>query len=129
EIIPFDYGVFLHPKHPETGSRTIGARPDGMGIASSTSQPDAAWRLLSFITGPEVQELRAVRDYQAVPHIPSAVLLYQLGGEGGVPHFYHLMPQMLMDVHPTYHLGMNAREIGDIVNKWTGDAINGRVPV
>ena len=129
EIIPFRYGVFLHPKHPETGSRTIGARPDGMGVSATSAHPEAAWRLLSFITGPEVQEIRATRDYMAVPHIPSAVKLYQMGGEGGLPHFYYVMPQMLIDVHPTYYLGMQAREIGNIVNKWMSDAVNGRITV
>ena len=127
ELIEFEWSVFPHPKHPETGSRMIGARPDGMGILATTREPEAAWRVLSFITGPEIQELRATREYQASPHIPSAILLYQAGGQNGVPHNYELMAEALMNVHPTYHLGMNAREIGNVVNTWLSRAVNAQV--
>lgn len=130
EVADFPWGVALHPKHPVTGIRTIGARPDGIGIMAHTKHPDEAWELVKFLTSEEVLGRRAAEEQIAVPHIRAAV--DNLYGPSAIQHLnmprgWELMPNALLDVHPTYHLGPEIGRIRNLAAGLLGRARRGEI--
>ena len=129
EIIPFRYGVFLHPKHPRRAraqsvhGRTVwGSRP-----RRRTRGRLAPAELYHGPRGPGDPGDTGLHGRTRTSPLRSSSTRW--AARVAFPHFYYVMPQMLIDVHPTYYLGMQAREIGNIVNKWMSDAVNGRITV
>lgn len=130
EVAQFSWGVALHPKHPVTGLRTIGARPDGIGIMAGTAHPQEAWELVKFLTSEEVLGRRASEEQIAVPHIRAAVdNLY--GAEAmrylNMPQGWEIMPYALLEVHPTYHLGPEIGRIRSLAAGLLGKARRGEI--
>ena len=46
--VPFEWDLFLTPKHPRTGKRAVTSNSDPVLMPKDTKAPDAAWKLLLF---------------------------------------------------------------------------------
>jgi ABC-type glycerol-3-phosphate transport system substrate-binding protein len=46
--VPFEWDLFLTPKHPQSGRRAVSSNSDPMVMTKDARVPDVAWRLLLF---------------------------------------------------------------------------------
>lgn len=55
----YNWGIAKFPRHPETGLRVTRFYQDFNVVWSKTEHPEAAWKLLRFLTGPVGQRMMA----------------------------------------------------------------------
>lgn len=76
ESLTFDWDLAEMPMSTETGRRGTRWNADGWAISNQTKYPEAAWRLASFISSREAQELIAIGRLGTPVHIEVARELF-----------------------------------------------------
>ena len=69
-ITDFEWDMALLPKNPQTGKFTTTLESDGWWIFKEASDPDAGFRLLTFLSARTGQEMFAALDFFVPPVFP-----------------------------------------------------------
>jgi multiple sugar transport system substrate-binding protein len=73
KVPSLDYDVFLPPKHPTTGLRTIDVSANGLAITASSKQVDAGWEFIKWWNyGKGVDVVATTISGVTPPYMPAA---------------------------------------------------------
>ncbi len=98
-----EWDVFLPPKHPQTGSRTVDVYTNGLSIGTTSSHVDEAWRFIHWYTMGDGLPLEIANIPGFVPaHIATAEKNVFNPQRTSAPKSISQYSAVLQNAHPTF---------------------------
>ncbi|HEV7215767.1 MAG TPA: extracellular solute-binding protein, partial [Chloroflexota bacterium] len=124
-----NYDVFLPPKNPTTGSRTIDVSANGLAITSSSKQVDAAWQFINWWTyGTGVDVVASTISGVTPPFMPAAQKYVFNTNRTDAPKSFAIYEELYRTGKPIFGEA-GAGDVAPILAKELGAAFTGKETV
>lgn len=129
KVPSLNYDVFLPPKNPTTGSRTIDVSANGLAITSSSKQVDAAWQFINWWTyGKGVDVVATTISGVTPPYMPAAKQYVFNANRKDAPKSFSIYEEIYRTGKPIFREA-GAGDVAPILAKELGAAFTGKATV
>jgi|GEM_PF-771539 multiple sugar transport system substrate-binding protein len=129
KVPSLNYDVFLPPKNPTTGLRTIDVSANGLAITSSSKQVDAAWQFINWWTyGKGVDVVATTISGVTPPYMPAAQKYVFNTNRTDAPKSFSIYEELYRTGKPIFREA-GAGDVAPILAKELGAAFTGKETV